>query len=110
MASKKKRSRDGSKIPQVKILIQYSKRATAEVVKLFRRTKRGTITKEELNAGLQKVEAPLKQMLHYIDGTLDDLAKLRREQSGTLKKRELKIRLREVGIRVKLMFNHMNDW
>jgi hypothetical protein len=109
MASKKKVTTSGSQIPKFRILIQLSQRAAAEMVKLFRRTKAGTITKEELNARLQKVEAPLKQMLNYINGTLDELASLKRDQP-TLARGELKIRLKQVGIRVKRMFNWNNNW
>jgi phage shock protein A len=105
MASKKKVT-----IPKFKVLTRLSERAVAEVVKLFRRTKAGTITKEELNAGLQKVEEPLKQMLNYIDGTLDDLARLKRDQTKTFATKELKIQLKEIGKRVKRMANWSNDW
>jgi hypothetical protein len=108
MASKKKLTKSGSQTPKVRILIQLSRRAKAEVVKLFKRTKAGTITKEELNTGLQKVEAPLKQMLNYINATLDDLSRLKRDQTRTLATTDLKIRLRQVGKRVKRMFNHGN--
>lgn len=110
MASKKKVTTSGSQTPKVRILIQLSRRAKAEVAKLLKRTEAGTITKVELNTALQKVEAPLKQMLNYISGTLDDLSRLKRDQTITFATRELKIRLKKVGKRVKRMFNHGNGW
>ena len=79
--------------------------------KLLKHSEAGTITNAELNTGLKEAEVPLKQMLDYINTTLDDLSKLlKRTQASTITKKELNIKLNVVRKRVKRMLNHGNGY
>jgi hypothetical protein len=112
MASKKTVTKSGSnKAPKVRILIELSRRARREVEKLLRSSKAGTITESELNTGLKQAEVPLKQMLDYINATLDDMSKLLKRTHGkTIKSKELSTKLDVVRRRVKRMLNHTNGY
>jgi hypothetical protein len=105
MASKKKVA-----TPEFRIIIELSRRSTHEVKKLLKQLEAGAISKAELNTGLTKVEAPIKQMLDYIDAILDDVSKLKRAQAGKIATKALEADLVEVGKRLKLMYNHWNDF
>ena len=107
MASKKTATKRVShKAPKVKVLIQLSKRAKRELDKLLKRSKAGTITKGQLNAGLKDVAAPLKQMLDYVDVTLDDLSKLQKLDVKTSTTKQLNLDLQEIHRSVSRMLNH----
>jgi hypothetical protein len=112
MASKKTVTKKVShKTPKVRILIELSRRARREVEKLLRSNKAGTITKSELNTGLKQAEVPLKQMLVYINATLDDMSKLlKRTQGQAINSKQLNIKLDVVRRRVKRMLNHTNGF
>ena len=108
MASKKTVTKKGShKAPKVKVLIQLSRRAKRELDKLLKRSEAGTITKGQLNTGLKEVAAPLKQMLDYIDVTLDDLSKLQKLNAiKTIATKQLNVDLQEIHRSVSRMLNH----
>jgi hypothetical protein len=108
MASKKTVTKRGAhKAPKVKVLIQLSRRAKREADKLLKRSKAGTITKEQLNTGLKEVAAPLKQMLDYIDATLDNVSKLQKRTAvRTITTKQLNIDLRKIDRGVNRMLNH----
>ena len=110
MASKRSNTERGShQAPKVKILIELSQRAKHEVEKLLARSEAGNITKVELSTGLEELETPLKQMLDYIKGTLDDTSRLTAlGQAKTIDTSKLNTGLKEVRKRVKLMLNHGN--
>lgn len=67
MASKKTVARSGSdKRRDAEIVLELSKRAKAEVAKLLKRNQAGTITRAQLETGLEEVEERLKRMLGMI--------------------------------------------
>jgi hypothetical protein len=111
MATKRSVTKKGSnKAPKFKILIQLSTRARREVEKLLKRSEAGTISNAQLNTGLKKAEAPLEQMLDYINATLSDMSTLLKgAQNSTMTKKQLNIKLIAVRKRVKLMINHSNN-
>jgi hypothetical protein len=47
-------------------VLELSKKAKAEVAKLLKRNQAGTVTREELETGLEEVEEQLEQMLGMI--------------------------------------------
>ena len=112
MASKKTVTKKGShKAPKVRILIELSRRARREVEKLLRSNKAGTITEAELSTGLKQAEVPLKQMLVYINATLNDMSKLlKRTQGQAMNSKQLNTKLDVVRRRVKRMLNHTNGF
>jgi Ca2+-binding EF-hand superfamily protein len=112
MASKKKVATSGSHTagPEFRILIELSQRARYEVQHLLKRAETGNITKVELNTVLKKVELQMKQMLDYINETLDEVSRLKRDQTRKIDIEELETRLLEVRTRLKLMVDHSNDW
>jgi len=97
------------KLPEFRILIELSRRAKHQVKELLKRTETGSFSKGELSTGLNDIEEPLKQMLDYVRGTLDDVSKIKRSQGQTINKDELNAELKEVGKRVKLMIDHSNE-
>jgi hypothetical protein len=108
MASKRSVTKQ---VPKVKILVQLSQRARRDTEKLLKRSEARTMTIVELNAGFKEVEASLKQMLNYIDTTLDDMSKLlKRAKAKTITREELNIGLFEGRRRLKLMYNWGNGW
>jgi len=109
MASKKKVATTHTAAPEFRILIELSRRARHEVQDLLKRTAAGNITKVELNTRLKNVEIPMKQMLDYINETLDEVSRMRRDQTRITDTGELETDLREVGKRLKLMFDHSNE-
>jgi hypothetical protein len=67
MASKKTVARGGSdKRRDAEIVLELSKKAKAEVAKLLKRNQAGSVTREELETGLEEVEEQLEQMLGMI--------------------------------------------
>ena len=67
MASKKTVAKSGSdKHQDAKTVLQLSKRAKAEVAKLLKRNQAGTVTRAELETGLEELEEQLEQMLGMI--------------------------------------------
>lgn len=112
MASKKTATKRATpKTPKVKVLIELSRRARREVETLLRRSEAGTITMAEMKAGLKQAEAPLKQMLGYINNTLDDVSKLlKRTESKTINLKEFNAKLNVVRKQVKGMLNHTNGF
>jgi hypothetical protein len=68
MASKKKTftRRESDKRREAKTVLELSRRAEAEVAKLLKRNQAGTLTKVELDTGLEEVEERLKRMLSLI--------------------------------------------
>jgi hypothetical protein len=112
MASKKTATKKVShEAPKVRILIELSRRARREVDRLLKSNKAGTMTESELNAGLKQAEVPLKQMLDYINATLDDMSKLlKRTQGQAINSKQLSIKLDVVRRRVKRMLNHTNGY
>jgi hypothetical protein len=108
MASKKTIKKTGShEVPKVKILIELSRRAEREVKTLLKRSEAGTITNAELNTGLKEVAAPLKQMLDYIEATLEDVSKLqKRTELKTITTKQLSTDLHEIDRSVNLMLDH----
>jgi hypothetical protein len=67
MASKKTVTRSGSdKRRDAEAVLELSKRAKAEVAKLLKRNQAGTVTRADLETGLEEVEEQLKQMLGMI--------------------------------------------
>jgi hypothetical protein len=108
MASKEKNTTPAA--PEFRILIELSRRARVELNKLLRVTEAvKTIDSATFNAGLEKAEAPLRQMLDYIEETLQELSKLKQGQAKMLGTKNLNVQLEEVGHRVQLMFNH-SEW
>jgi hypothetical protein len=87
----------------MKPLEKLSKRALAEVTKLLKRAEAGTITHVQLNRGLQQAEAPLKQMLGQISGTLGKVSRVKRGQLRTINTTELKTRLKQVSRQMRMM-------
>ena len=60
---KRRGSNQGGELQRVR---KISRRARAEVAKLLKRNKSGTITRVQLQTGLKEVEERLKQMdLHF---------------------------------------------
>jgi hypothetical protein len=67
MASKKTVAKSGSdKRRDAETVLALSKRAKAEVAKLLKRNQAGTVTREQLETGLEEVEEQLKRMLGMI--------------------------------------------
>jgi hypothetical protein len=67
MASKRTVARSGSdKRREAETVLKLSKRAKAEVAKLLKRNQAGTITRAQLETGLEEVEEQLKRMLGMI--------------------------------------------
>jgi hypothetical protein len=67
MASKRTAARNGSdKHREAEAVLKLSRRAKAEVTKLLKRNQAGTITREQLDTGLEEVEERLKRMLGMI--------------------------------------------
>jgi hypothetical protein len=67
MASKKTVAKSGSdKRRDAKTVLELSKKAKAEVAKLLKRNQAGTVTREELETGLEELEEQLEQMLGMI--------------------------------------------
>ena len=67
MASKRTVARSGSdKRREAETVLKLSKRAKAEVEKLLKRNQAGTITRVQLETGLEEVEEGLKRMLAMI--------------------------------------------
>jgi len=67
MASKRTVARSGSdKHREAEIVLQLSKRAKVEVAKLLKGNQAGTITRAQLETGLEEVEERLKRMLAMI--------------------------------------------
>jgi len=63
MASKRTAARRGSdKHREAEAVLKLSVRAKAEVAKLLRRNQAGTITRAQLETGLEEVEERLKRM------------------------------------------------
>jgi len=108
MASKKTvTKRAARKVPKVKVLIQLSRRAKREMDKLLKGSKTGTITQRQLNTGLKEVAAPLKQMLKYIDATLDGVSKLqKRTAASSISPKQLNTKLLELDSGVNRMLDH----
>jgi hypothetical protein len=67
MASKRTVARSGSyKRREAETVLKLSARAKAEVAKLLKRNQDGTITRAQLETGLEEVEEQLKRMLGMI--------------------------------------------
>jgi hypothetical protein len=67
MASKKTIAKSGSaKRRDAETVFDLSKKAKAEVAKLLKRNQTGTVTREELETGLEEVKGQLKKMLGMI--------------------------------------------
>jgi hypothetical protein len=67
MAAKKGRKSKGQDQGQdVKSVLKLSRRAQAEVAKLLKRDQSGTITRRELDTGLEEVEGRLKEMILFM--------------------------------------------
>ena len=67
MASKRPVARNESdKRRKAKTVLRLSERAEAEVAKLLKRAQDGTITRMELETGLQEVDERLNQILPFI--------------------------------------------
>jgi hypothetical protein len=67
MASKKGRKSKGlDKRRDAKSVLKLSRRAQAEVAKLLKRNQSGTITRAELETGLEEVEERLKVMILFM--------------------------------------------
>lgn len=67
MASKKTVAKSGlGRRRQAQNVLALSRRAKAEVAKLLSRNQAGTITRAQLDTGLEEVEARLKRMLGMI--------------------------------------------
>jgi hypothetical protein len=67
MASKKTVTKSGSyKRRDAKTVLALSKRAKTEVAKLLKRNQTGTITRADLETGLEELEEQLEQMLGMI--------------------------------------------
>ena len=67
MASKRTVGRRGSeKRPDAKDVLKLSRRAKAEVEKLLKRNLAGTITRTQLDTGLEEIDEELKQMIHFV--------------------------------------------
>jgi len=47
-------------------VLKLSRRAKAEVAKLLKRDQAGTITRTQLDAGLEEIDEQLKQMIHFV--------------------------------------------
>ena len=47
-------------------MLKLSRRAKAEVAKLLKRNEAGTITRAQLDTGLEELEEQLKQMIHFV--------------------------------------------
>jgi hypothetical protein len=68
MASKRTVTSTGSdKRRDAKAVLKLSRRADAEVAKLLKRNKAGTITRVELNTGLKEVEHRLYRMMVFLN-------------------------------------------
>ncbi len=67
MASKRTVGRRGSeKRQEAESVLKLSRRAKAEVAKLLKRNEAGTITRAQLDTGLEELEEQLKQMIHFV--------------------------------------------
>jgi len=67
MASKRTVGRRGSeKRREAEAVLKLSHRAKAEVAKLLKRDQAGTITRTQLDAGLEEIDEQLKQMIHFV--------------------------------------------
>jgi hypothetical protein len=67
MASKRTVGTRGSeKRREAETVLKVSRRAKAEVAKLLKRNQDGTITRAQLETGLEEVEEQLKRMLGMI--------------------------------------------
>jgi hypothetical protein len=67
MASKKKTNRKGAAARRdAAAVLRVSRRAQAEVAKLLKRNQSGTITRVELETGLEEVEERLKLMILFM--------------------------------------------
>jgi hypothetical protein len=67
MASKKGRKSKGlDERRDAKSVLKLSRRAQAEVAKLLKRNQSGTITRAELETGLEEVEERLKVMILFM--------------------------------------------
>jgi hypothetical protein len=67
MALKKTvRTRGSEKRPEAESVLKLSKRAKVEVAKLLKRNEAGTITRAQLDTGLEELEERLKQMIHFV--------------------------------------------
>jgi hypothetical protein len=67
MASKKTVGRRGSeKRPDAEDVLKLSRRAKAELEKLLKRNEDGTITRMQLDTGLEEIDEQLKQMIHFV--------------------------------------------
>ena len=67
MASKRTVAKRGSdKRREAETVLKLSERAKAEVAKLLKRNQAGTITRVQLETGLEEVEERLKRMLGMI--------------------------------------------
>jgi hypothetical protein len=65
MASKKKPIKKGKR-RDAKSVLKLSRRAQAEVSKLLKRNQSGTITRVEMETGLEEVEERLKLMILFM--------------------------------------------
>jgi hypothetical protein len=67
MASKKTVAKSRSdKHRDAETVLELSRKAKAEVAKLLKRNQTGTVTREELETGLEEVKGQLKKMLGMI--------------------------------------------
>jgi hypothetical protein len=68
MAPRRTDERRGSdKRRDAKDVLRIARRARAEVAKLLRRSRAGTITQLELDAGLKEVKQELKRTMFFVD-------------------------------------------
>jgi hypothetical protein len=70
MAKKKPDGKGSGKRRDAKALLKVSRRAKAEVAKLLKRNQSGTITRVELETGLEELEGRLKVMILFMGGFL----------------------------------------
>jgi len=67
MASKRTVGRSESdRRQEAEAVLELSRRAKAEVAKLLKRNKAGTVTQAQLKIGLEEVDEGLKQMLAMV--------------------------------------------
>ena len=71
MASKKNVARRGSgKRRDAEIVLELSRRAKAEVTRLLKDNRGGTVGRRELDTGLKEVEQRLKRMMVHVQRIL----------------------------------------
>jgi hypothetical protein len=67
MASKRTVGTRGSeKRREAETVLKVSQRAQAEVAKLLKRNQAGTITRAQLDTGLEEIDEGLKQMILFV--------------------------------------------